>query len=82
MHNVTDVWHGRRRVRIRSGVMVRRRASMVMVCIRRRRDVKHPGRNTERCQQQECTIGCTQAQGTQTAPISVSEAGSISAKRD
>ena len=50
MHNVTDVWHARRRVRIRSGVLVCRRASLVMVCIRRRRDVKHPGCNTERCQ--------------------------------
>jgi hypothetical protein len=61
-------------VRIRSGVLVRRRASMVMVCIRRRRDMKHPGGNTERCQQQEYTIGCTQAQGAQAAPISVSRA--------
>ncbi len=29
--------------------MVRRRASMVMVCIRRRLGVKHPGGNTEPC---------------------------------
>ena len=54
--------------------MVRRRASMVMVCIRRRLGVKHPGGNTERRQQQEHTIGCTQAQGAQTTPISVSQA--------
>ena len=63
MHEVTDVWHGRRRVRIRSSMMVRRRASMVMVGLRRRLGVKYPGRNTERGQQQERTIGCTQAQG-------------------
>jgi len=55
--------------------MVRRRAGMVMVCIRRRRGVKHPGCNTERGQQQEHTIDCTQAQGAQTAPISLSQAG-------
>jgi hypothetical protein len=71
MHNITDVWNGRRMVRIRSSVMVRRRAGMVMVCIRRRLGVKHPGGNTERCQQQEHTIDGTQAQGAQTAPISV-----------
>ena len=59
-------------VRIRSSVMVRGRAGMVMVCIRRRLGVKHPGCNTERRQQQEHTIDCTQAQGTQTVPISVS----------
>ena len=74
MHNVTDVRHGRRMVRIRSSVLVRRRASMVLVCIRRRLGVKHPGCNTERRQQQEHTRGCTQAQGAQTAPIPVSQA--------
>jgi hypothetical protein len=52
--------------------MVRRRVGMVMVYIRRRRGVKHPSCNTERCQQQEHTIGCTQAQGAQTVPIAVS----------
>ncbi len=54
--------------------MVRRRAGMVMVCIRRRLGVKYPSGNTERRQQQEHTIGCTQAQGAQTAPISMSQA--------
>ena len=55
MHNVTDVWHGRRMVRIRRG--------MLMVGIRRRLGMEYAGRNTERGQQQEHTIGCTQAQG-------------------
>jgi hypothetical protein len=52
--------------------MVRGRAGMVMVCPRRRLSVKHPGCNTERCQQQEYTIECTQAQGAHTVPIAVS----------
>jgi len=72
MHNITDVRNNRRMVRIRSSVMVRGRAGMVMVCPRRRLSVKHPGCNTERCQQQEYTIECTQAQGAHTVPIAVS----------
>ena len=71
MHNITDVRNDRRMVRMRSSVMVRGRAGMVMVCIRRRRGVKHPGGNTERCQQQEHTIDDAQAQGAHTVPISV-----------
>gem|GEM_PF-4337657 len=54
--------------------MVRLRASMVMVYIRRRRSMKEAGRNAERRQQQEHTVGCTQAQGAQTTPVSVSQA--------
>src|SRR6476619_5244042 len=74
MHNITDVRNSRRMVRIRISVTVCYRASMVMVCIRRRLGVKYPGCNTERCQQQEHTVECTQAQGARTAPTSVSRA--------
>ena len=72
MHNITDVRNGRRMVPIRISVMVRGRAGMVMVCIRRRRGVKYASGNTERGQQQEHTIDGAQAQGAHTVPISVS----------
>ena len=58
MHNITDVWNGRRMVRIRSSVLVRCRVGMVMVRIMRGRSMKEPGCNAERRQQQEHTIGC------------------------
>jgi hypothetical protein len=64
MHNITDVQNGRRMVRIRSSVMMRRRAGMVLVSIMRCRGMKEPGCNAERRQQQEHTIDSAQAQGT------------------
>jgi len=54
--------------------MVCLRASMLMVYIMRRLSMKEPGRNAERRQQQKRTIGCAQAQGAQTTPVSVSQA--------
>jgi len=59
-------------MRLRSSVMVRRGAGMVMVCIMRCLGMKHASGNAERCQQQEHTIDGTQAQGAYTVPISAS----------
>ena len=50
VHKITEVRDGRRLVRIRSSVMVRRRAGMVMVCIMRCRGMQEAGCNAERRQ--------------------------------
>jgi hypothetical protein len=72
MHKVTEVWHGRRMVRVRRRVMVRLRASMVMVHMMQRLPMQEPGRHAERRQQPEHTVGGAQTQCAQPTPVSVS----------
>jgi hypothetical protein len=74
VHQITEVWDGRRLVCVRGSVLVRRRARMVMWHRMRHLHMQEPGRNAERRQQHEHTVGGAQTQRPQPTPVLVAQA--------